>query len=98
MPGGETTGRVPLEEITAWLFDFPPEDLAAVGRALSVVTARAPRSAGRAAGVHRSDLMPGTPNDDPSPGRYCSQTPAADWPSRFLGLRTAGQMPEFYLD
>lgn len=41
MPGNETTGRLPLEEITAWLFDFPPEDLAAVGRVLSVVTARA---------------------------------------------------------
>ena len=30
-----------LEEITARLFDFSPEDLATVGRVLSIVTSRA---------------------------------------------------------
>jgi hypothetical protein len=33
--------RGAVEEITAGLFDFPPEDLAAAGRVLSIVTARA---------------------------------------------------------
>jgi hypothetical protein len=33
--------RGALEEITARLFDFPPEDLATVGRVLSIVTSRA---------------------------------------------------------
>lgn len=33
--------RGAVEEITAGLFDFPPEDLAAGGRVLSVITARA---------------------------------------------------------
>ena len=33
--------RSVLEEITAGLFDFPPEDLATAGRVLSIVTSRA---------------------------------------------------------
>ena len=33
--------RGALEEITAGLFDFPPEDLATAGRILSIVTSRA---------------------------------------------------------
>jgi hypothetical protein len=41
--GRETYHRIrgAVERITTRLFDFPPEDLAAAGRVLSIVTARA---------------------------------------------------------